>query len=215
MAIQIKLCNNRRGDHHSHLDNGPSIHIHCQQETQHERDDQWNQGCHYAQNHRTSTCPTENQPLKCTNCRSKKALGHGAADRDCPVFIAKTHKLHQRNPENKYKIFPTDDSDTWKLLANTNEHTTIATAPQCQAPSFNTTYQFKGDSYWPSVTVTFTFTFTYLFHILMTHSWLCIAAPFPYAFHFADSQRLHASFIQHVQPCRVLISITHLYLYKL
>lgn len=103
-----------------------------------------------AQNHGTSICPTESQPLlKCTNCKGEKALGYGTADRDCPIFIAKMRKLHQRNPENKYKFFPTDDPNTWKLLANIDDNTTIATAPQHQAPNFNTTHQPKGDLYWP------------------------------------------------------------------
>ena len=58
----------------------------------------------------------------------------------------------------------------------------------------------------------------YLFPYLnshLTHAWLCIATPLTYVFHFADSWRLCALTIWHVQPCRFLILMTHPYLYKL
>ena len=59
-----------------------------------------------------------------------------------------------------------------------------------------------------------TYLFLYIYSYL-THSGLRIAAPFTYAFHFTDSCRLCALTTWHVQPCRLLIPMTHLELYKL
>ena len=54
-----------------------------------------------------------------------------------------------------------------------------------------------------------------LFLLDLTHTWLCIAAPFISVFHLDDSWRLCTSLTQHVQPCWLLISMTHSSLYKL
>ena len=75
---------------------------------------------HCTLNHRTNTCSVTNLTTKHTNCPNETAIGHGAADRDCLIFIAETRKLLQRNPENKYKYYPIDDPTTWTLLSNHN-----------------------------------------------------------------------------------------------
>ena len=75
---------------------------------------------HCTLDHRTNTCSVTNLTLKCTNCPNETAIGHGAADRDCLIFIAETCKLLQCNPENKYKYYPTENPTTWTLLSNHN-----------------------------------------------------------------------------------------------
>jgi len=54
--------------------------------------------------------------LRCSNCTDAVAIGHGAADRECPAFLTQHHKIQEQNPENKYKFFPTPSPTTWKLL---------------------------------------------------------------------------------------------------
>ena len=66
--------------------------------------------------HHTNLCPSTDDSLKCTNCTGQQANGHGVADRDYPSFITETKKLHQCNPEYKYKFFPTNEPATQKLL---------------------------------------------------------------------------------------------------
>ncbi|TFK17100.1 hypothetical protein FA15DRAFT_552232, partial [Coprinopsis marcescibilis] len=66
--------------------------------------------------HKTSECDPDRGTgftLKCSNCKPHKAVGHGAADRHCPVFLEKRCQLQQRLPETKYKFFPTDDPRSW------------------------------------------------------------------------------------------------------
>ena len=63
-------------------------------------------------NHHTNLCPTPDSPPKCANCMGESATKHGSADKDCPFLLSETHKLHQRNPKNKYKFFPMDDPST-------------------------------------------------------------------------------------------------------
>src|ERR1700723_3440350 len=46
--------------------------------------------------HRTSECAvTDFADFKCANCKTK---GHGAADRECPIFKEKTRAMHERMP---------------------------------------------------------------------------------------------------------------------
>jgi hypothetical protein len=48
--------------------------------------------------------------LKCANCNE---AGHGAADRTCRVFKEKLQSTHERNPDAKYRLFPTSEPRTW------------------------------------------------------------------------------------------------------
>ena len=49
--------------------------------------------------------------FKCANC---KARGHGAADRECPVFKEKLQLLHAKILNYTYRFFPTQDPGTWE-----------------------------------------------------------------------------------------------------
>ena len=76
--------------------------------------------------HRTAQCPvTDMAAFRCTNCTDAEAIGHGAADRECPVFVAQRRKIHERIPENKYKFFPTSSPTTWKLLNEPDSRTEL------------------------------------------------------------------------------------------
>ncbi|KAH7903837.1 hypothetical protein BJ138DRAFT_971929, partial [Hygrophoropsis aurantiaca] len=61
--------------------------------------------------HRTSDCfVTDPAERFCANCKTK---GHAAWERSCPAFTALFDKLVKRNPEAKYRFFPTEDPATW------------------------------------------------------------------------------------------------------
>jgi hypothetical protein len=66
--------------------------------------------------HRTDTCRADDKSRGCSNCKAEKRQhwGHGAADRNCPVFMGRLQFALERNPEAKYRYFPTDDPSTWE-----------------------------------------------------------------------------------------------------
>jgi hypothetical protein len=65
-----------------------------------------------AEMHRTSQCTVEKHTdFKCANCKVK---GHGAADRECPVFKERMKTLHAKIPNYAYRFFPTKDPGTWE-----------------------------------------------------------------------------------------------------
>ena len=106
-----------------------------------------------AQNHRTNLCPNTANPRKCANCKGDNALNHGAGDKDCPAFEAEKRNLHKKNPEHKYKFFPTEDPTTWKLLSETHQGSTYT------PPTTTITHQYppethnrRGDYYRPNQT---------------------------------------------------------------
>jgi hypothetical protein len=62
--------------------------------------------------HRTDQCGVgSSAEFKCANCHEK---GHGAADRECPIFKAKLAELHAKIPNYAYRFFPTKDPNTWE-----------------------------------------------------------------------------------------------------
>ena len=68
--------------------------------------------------HRTFDCDmTDPNLFACYNCKGTSAKGHGAADRQCPAFIEQLSTLQARNPETKYKYFPTNDPKSWETTA--------------------------------------------------------------------------------------------------
>ena len=84
-------------------------------------------------NHRTNLCPTPDNPPKCANCTGDLATRHGTADKECPSLLSETHKLHRCHPEIKYKYFPMDDPNTWRLLSESESamsHAPNPTTPQ-------------------------------------------------------------------------------------
>ena len=61
-----------------------------------------------ADNHRSSTCPSEKPPY-CVSCKS---TDHSSASRKCPEFIRKCQELNARTPENTMPYFPTEEEWT-------------------------------------------------------------------------------------------------------
>ncbi|CAK5280785.1 unnamed protein product [Mycena citricolor] len=71
-----------------------------------------------AGSHRTSECNKEDDERQCANCKNKGLphTGHGAADRNCPIFTNHLQASLQRNPDAKYQYYPIeDDPTTWTL----------------------------------------------------------------------------------------------------
>ncbi|CAK5267063.1 unnamed protein product [Mycena citricolor] len=64
--------------------------------------------------HRTSTCAATDEQLACSNCRAHNlpANGHGAADRNCPVFAKLLQENRQRNPDAQYRYYPVNNDPT-------------------------------------------------------------------------------------------------------
>ncbi|KAJ7146969.1 hypothetical protein C8R44DRAFT_593486, partial [Mycena epipterygia] len=61
--------------------------------------------------HRTGDCTvTDSGPFRCSNC---KVEGHGAVDRQCPVFQREQQRRKARDPTAGYRYFPTADPKTW------------------------------------------------------------------------------------------------------
>ena len=66
-----------------------------------------------AREHRTmdAACKAGGEhPLRCANCKKE---GHGAADRVCEVYQAKLKAIRARDPDSRYRLFPTNDPKTW------------------------------------------------------------------------------------------------------
>lgn len=80
-----------------------------------------------AKHHPTQRCPVTEEIDKhsCANCAKE---GHGAGNRECPIYTQKRDELQGRNSELLYKFFPTADSTTWELL-NPTASTLAAYAP--------------------------------------------------------------------------------------
>ncbi|KAJ6596044.1 hypothetical protein B0H10DRAFT_1828590 [Mycena sp. CBHHK59/15] len=72
--------------------------------------------------HRTDTCQVNDTGCACANCMVAKHphRGHGAADRNCPVFADKLQFALERNPDARYKYFPTDDPESWEPNEKSN-----------------------------------------------------------------------------------------------
>ncbi|KAF7362490.1 RNA-directed DNA polymerase from transposon X-element [Mycena venus] len=79
--------------------------------------------------HRTNMCKVRDEERACSNCRAARRSfhGHGAADRSCPVFVDKVQFALERNPDAKYRFFPTDDPESWEQMGDvvhTNQEAT-------------------------------------------------------------------------------------------
>jgi hypothetical protein len=85
--------------------------------------------------HRTSLCnETAKDSWECSNCKSAgngKHRGHGAADRRCPIFLARAARMNTTRQENNYRFFCTVDPATWETNDNSHsvEHDTVDTGP--------------------------------------------------------------------------------------
>ncbi|OBZ74370.1 hypothetical protein A0H81_05496 [Grifola frondosa] len=77
-----------------------------------------NDVCGYCRGkHRTAECkvsdPTD---YRCANC---KQSGHAAWDKTCPEYKKQAQLLDERCPENKFRLFPSDDDPlSWECLDN-------------------------------------------------------------------------------------------------
>jgi hypothetical protein len=78
--------------------------------------------------HKTNLCTESSKGnWECSNCKATghtSYRGHGAADRRCPVFLARVDKMNSSRQENRYKYFCTNDPATWETYENKkhNEH---------------------------------------------------------------------------------------------
>ena len=67
---------------------------------------------------RMNLCNKSNkEALVCSNCKAGKNnlhTGHGVADRRCPIFLNRSHKMNKTS-ENKYKYYCTDNPATWEI----------------------------------------------------------------------------------------------------
>ncbi|KAJ7506322.1 hypothetical protein B0H11DRAFT_2219650 [Mycena galericulata] len=68
-----------------------------------------------AKAHRTTDCPvTDTGVFGCSNCGVD---GHGAVDRQCPVFQREQQRRKAKDPTAGYRYFPTEDPRTWASSA--------------------------------------------------------------------------------------------------
>ncbi|KAE9391310.1 hypothetical protein BT96DRAFT_775672, partial [Gymnopus androsaceus JB14] len=63
-----------------------------------------------AEPHQTSTCTAPIEELKCVLCERR---GHAASDRNCPVFTRRVASLHNRRAGSNYRLFVTNEPETW------------------------------------------------------------------------------------------------------
>ena len=67
-----------------------------------------------AGNHRTKDCEVTSLDQRfCANCQEP---GHGAWDRECPVYVAKAKKYQSHIADTCYRFYPErEDPTTWEL----------------------------------------------------------------------------------------------------
>ncbi|GBE85933.1 hypothetical protein SCP_0804570 [Sparassis crispa] len=84
--------------------------------------------------HRTSACEADPTDFRCSNCirAGRVNADHAAWDRDCPVFLEHCRCMEERQPEVKYRFFPTEDPSTWEL---TGQPLMPATPPYRRIPT--------------------------------------------------------------------------------
>ena len=85
---------------------------------------------HCRNHHRTSVCDIiDRDTFTCSNCmaaKNNKHLGHGVADRRCPIFLLQLGKMSKSRNDSKYKFYCTDDPSTWETsdIGEPDMHTT-------------------------------------------------------------------------------------------
>ena len=101
-----------------------------------------------ADNHRSSTCPSEKPPY-CVSCKS---TDHPSSSRKCPEFIRKCQELNARTPENTMPYFPTEEEWTQVPLppkaTGPIVPTRPPTAPTAPPPPRNKPQQTKINNYY-------------------------------------------------------------------
>ena len=68
--------------------------------------------------HRTAdpTCQAmREKPMRCANCLKD---GHGAADRGCEIYRNKLAQIRARDPDSRFRLFPTNDPNTWARVGD-------------------------------------------------------------------------------------------------
>ena len=72
-----------------------------------------------SKHHRTSLCRENNkESLVCSNCKAAnnvKHMGHGTADRRCPIFLEQIQRMNKAKNNNQYKFYCTSDLATWEF----------------------------------------------------------------------------------------------------
>ena len=88
--------------------------------------------------HRTSLCTEDDkEKWECSNCKATgngSHKGHGAADRRCPIFLARVDRMNNTRQENKYKYFCTTDPATWETHQPSGYDKSARTDSHMQGP---------------------------------------------------------------------------------
>lgn len=65
--------------------------------------------------HSGNECNKSPHDYKCINClKAKLPLNHAVWDKECPSMHMERKKITERNPDNKYKFFPTKEDWKWE-----------------------------------------------------------------------------------------------------
>jgi Zinc knuckle len=92
--------------------------------------------------HRTGDQLCGTGELRCANCQEG---GHGAADRQCRVFKERLHQARDRDPDAKYRLFPTNNPSTWGRMDTDPMRNTFDTTWRRDAPTDNAPYPHPDD----------------------------------------------------------------------
>ena len=88
--------------------------------------------------HRTSLCTEDDKgKWECSNCKATGNgghKGHGAADRRCPIFLARVDRMNNTRQENRYKYFCTTDPATWETHQPNGYDKTVRPDSHMQGP---------------------------------------------------------------------------------
>jgi len=65
--------------------------------------------------HAGSECDKTPDKYKCINClKAKRPSNHASWDRECPSMSEEKKKKAERDPDSKYRFFPTEEDWTWE-----------------------------------------------------------------------------------------------------
>ena len=78
--------------------------------------------------HMGEVCDRTPDKYKCVNClKAKLKSNHAVWDRDCPSMQEERRKRAERDPNSKYKFFPTEEEWTWERKDEGSTRTGMAT----------------------------------------------------------------------------------------
>ena len=78
--------------------------------------------------HGGKDCDRTPDKYKCVNClKAKLKSNHAVWDRDCPSMQEERRKKAERDPNSRYKFFPTEEEWTWERVEEVSTNTVTAT----------------------------------------------------------------------------------------